>query len=150
MYIQKYYVHTQIFGKKRTFYMSRIKKINLCMNIWLTGYSFVFLPMPHKVFSFIKNLCENIECPDLHAKLIFDSFSHLKFVFYVFSIIGLYSPESQNTSSGESYFAPTADPIRGSAQGRSTQSTNGPAGWAFFFGFSPFYLFSFLFSFLIE
>jgi hypothetical protein len=30
-------------------------------------------------------------------------------------------------SAGESYFAPTADPIRGSAKGRSTQSVNGPA-----------------------
>jgi hypothetical protein len=51
---------------------------------------------------------------------------------------------------GESYFAPTADPIWGSAQGRSTQSANGLARWAFFIfsGFLPFifFLFCFLFN----
>jgi hypothetical protein len=51
------------------------------------------------MFFVAKNLCANIEYPDLHAKFIFRIFWHLKFVFYVFSIIGSYTPESQNTSS---------------------------------------------------
>jgi hypothetical protein len=53
------------------------------------------------MFFVAKNLCANIEYPDLHAKFIFRIFWHLKFVFYIFSIIGSYTPESQNTSSAE-------------------------------------------------
>jgi hypothetical protein len=52
------------------------------MNISLfMEHIFVFLPMPHKMFFVVKNLCANIECPDLHAKFIFIIFWHLKFVF---------------------------------------------------------------------
>jgi hypothetical protein len=98
MYIQTYYVSTQIFGK-RIFYVSYIKKKILCMTIWLfTGHIFIFLPMPHKMFSFVKNLCANIECPDLHV-IFYKKNNILKFVLYAFSIIGSYRPKSQNTSS---------------------------------------------------
>jgi hypothetical protein len=88
------------FSERKNILCVLYKKTNLCMNIRLfTGYIFVFLPMPHKMFFFVKNLCGDIKCPGLHAKFIFDFFDFLKFVFYVFSIIGLYRPESQNTSS---------------------------------------------------
>jgi hypothetical protein len=38
------------------------------------GTYFCLLPMPHKILFFVKNLCGDIECPDLHAKFIFDFF----------------------------------------------------------------------------
>jgi hypothetical protein len=73
------------FHKKRTFFMSYIKKINLFINILLlTGHIMSFLPMPHKIFFVVKNLCANIECPDLHEKFIFKFFCYLKFVFMHF------------------------------------------------------------------
>jgi hypothetical protein len=92
------YLYTS-FQKKITFFMPYIKKTNLCVNISLfTGHSLSFLPMPRKMFFVAKNLCTNIQCPDLHEKFIFRIFWHLKFVFYTFSIIGSYTPESQSTS----------------------------------------------------
>jgi hypothetical protein len=53
------------------------------------------------MFFFVKNLCANIEYPDLHENFFFRFFWHLKFVFYTFFIIGSYTPESQNTSSDD-------------------------------------------------
>jgi hypothetical protein len=89
------------FQKERTFFVSYIKR-----QFWVWTYDYLrdiflsFLLMPHKMFFFVKNLCGVIECPDLHAKFIFEFFNILKFVFYVFSIIGSYRPGNQNTSSG--------------------------------------------------
>jgi hypothetical protein len=102
MYILTCYVCTQIFRRKEHFYVL-YKKRNLYMNISLfIGHIFVFFTVPHKMFFVVKNLCANIEYPDLHVKFIFKIFWHLKFVFYAFSIIGSYTPESQNTSSAKS------------------------------------------------
>jgi hypothetical protein len=67
-------------------------------------YFLSFLPMPHKMFFVVKNLCANMECPDLHAKFIFRIFWHLKLVFYAFFIIGSYTPESLNTSSNKYWY----------------------------------------------
>jgi hypothetical protein len=50
------------FQKERIFFVSYIKK----------RQNFVFLPMSHKMFLFVKNLCGDIECPDLYDQFIFD------------------------------------------------------------------------------
>jgi hypothetical protein len=37
-------------------------------------YFYLFLLMPHNMFFVVKNLCANIECPDLNEKFIFRFF----------------------------------------------------------------------------
>jgi hypothetical protein len=86
MYIWTYYVHTQIFRKKNIFCVL-YKKRQIC--VWTYDYLrdifLSFLPMPHKMLFFIKNLCGDIECPDLHAKFIFDFFWYFEIYFlYIF------------------------------------------------------------------
>jgi hypothetical protein len=69
------------FLEKGTFFVSHIKKTNLCMNIWLfTGRIFVFFTDAIWNVLFVKNLCTNIECPYLHA-IFFEIFWHFKIYF---------------------------------------------------------------------
>jgi hypothetical protein len=88
------------FLEEKNIFMSYIKRqIYVWTYHYLEDIFLSFLPMPHTMFFVVENLCANIECPDLHVKFIFKFFWHLKLVFYAFSIIGSYAPESQNTSS---------------------------------------------------
>jgi hypothetical protein len=67
MYIRTYYVHTQIFKKKEHFYVPYKKDKFMYDHMTIYGHNFVFLPMPHKIFFFVKNLCGDLECPYLHV-----------------------------------------------------------------------------------
>jgi hypothetical protein len=100
IHIRTYYVRTQFFQKK-TFFVSRIKKTILCMNIWLfMGQIFVFFTVATWNVLFCQKLVyeHRMSLPTLR-NLFSNFFDILKFIFYAFFIIGSYTPESQNTSS---------------------------------------------------
>jgi hypothetical protein len=91
------------FQKKEHFLCPIKRQIYVWTYHYLLDIFLSFLPMPHKMFFVVKNLCANIEYPDLHAKFIFRICWHLKLFFLCISIIGSYTPESQNTSSVSRY-----------------------------------------------
>jgi hypothetical protein len=73
------------FKEEKTFFVSYIKR-QIC--VWTYDYLhdifLSFLPMPHKMFFFVKNLCGDIECPNLHAEFIFEFFWHFENYFLCF------------------------------------------------------------------
>jgi hypothetical protein len=99
MYVPTCYVRTQIFGKREHFWVPYKRQI--CVRTFAYSRD-IILPFSQgyiKGFCFCNNSCSNIECPNLQAKFLFQFLYTLKFVFYVFSIIGSYRPESQNAPS---------------------------------------------------
>jgi hypothetical protein len=85
------------FHGKRTLLVSHVKKTNFsALTCLFTNMFLSSLHKPHKMFVLAENLCTDIECPDVHAKI---SFRFLTIFFNVFFIMGSFAPGSQNTTS---------------------------------------------------
>jgi hypothetical protein len=59
--------HTNFWKKKNICCVMYKKEKFAYEHMTFQGHIFLFLPMPHKKFSFVKNLCADIKCPDLHV-----------------------------------------------------------------------------------
>jgi hypothetical protein len=85
------------FRKERTFFVSPIKKINLCMHIWLfTGHIFYLFYRCHiKCSSLSKTYVGTLNVLIYMQNLFLNFLTFWNLYFYVFSIIGSYRPGSQ-------------------------------------------------------
>jgi hypothetical protein len=86
-------------AKKKTFYVSRVKKDNFDAPTWLFMWHLFCFSQTTQNVLFLENLCANIECPDVHAKFCFGFFWHLfcmHFFIHVHMHVGAKIPP-QNT-----------------------------------------------------
>ena len=86
-------------GKKRIFYVSRVKKINFDAPTWLQDIFLSFLYMSQKIFFHRETFCANVKHLGLYAKFLLRIFWHFEKILKIFYLIGADAPMCRIASS---------------------------------------------------